>query len=470
MQNHLTNSSALYRTGISPNRRLLKVPSGPYAGRMAVLVQTSPTEIKLSRSDYPYTYWTVPTLMISDTADYPFDAVMDTEGNIYAAYTLNSNNDLAVRKLTFSSGVWSAGALNTLYNGDDNYYPSINIEPSGRLWVSWSRLSSGQYYINVKYSTDGGVNWSGGPTSYGTALSAGAASAYSKIVVSDPYLYAFYSLGGTKLALRAKHSSASLWDDELELASGSALDHDFDAAGSVDGRIGVVFDDNRIRFREFDGNIWGALIDIDAAAGSFPQLKYFNNSPYIVYLTSYGAGQSKMMYSCRLTDNFESPAILDSVKNALSKVFCYRAANGNYKDLTTAAADATAGDIYHADSGVVFKDSGDALYLGLDRKYNYLKIILSAVGAGGMISWQYFNGEVWIGFVPSGGIYHFTSADKELLLWDDYSSLPGDWQKSNLNGAEKFWLKVAVTSPFSTGPIGTQITCIPNPSGIILME
>jgi hypothetical protein len=470
MQNHLTNSSALYRSGISPNRRLLKVPSGPYAGRMAVLIQTSPTEIKLSCSDYPYTSWTIPTLIIDDTADYPFDAVLDPVGNIFVAYTLNSSNDLVVRKLTFSSGVWSAGALTTLYNGDDNYYPSINIESSGRLWVSWSRLSSGQYYINVKYSTDGGTSWSGGPTSYGTALSAAATSAFSKILVSDPYLYAFYSLDGTKLTLRKKHSSASLWDDEVELASGSALDYNFDASGSVDGRIGVVFDDNRIRFREFDGNIWGALIDIDAAGGSFPQLKYFNNAPYIVYLSLYGADQSRLMYSCRLTDNFEPPAILDPVKDVLSKVLCYRAANGSYKDLTGAAADATAGDIYHADSGFLFKESSDALYLGLDRNYNYLKILLSAVGAGGTVSWQYFNGEEWIGFVPSGGNYHFTAADKELLLWDDYSSLPGDWQKSNLNGVEKFWLKVTVTTPFSTGPVGTQITCIPNLSGIILME
>jgi len=36
----------------------------------------------------------------------------------------------------------------------------------------------------------------------------------------------------------------------------------------------------------------------------------------------------------RLTDNFESPAVLDLVRNALSKVFCYRAANGSYNDLT----------------------------------------------------------------------------------------------------------------------------------------
>jgi hypothetical protein len=99
-----------------------------------------------------------------------------------------------------------------------------------------------------------------------------------------------------------------------------------------------------------------------------------------------------------------------------------------------------------------------------------LKIILSAVGAGGTVSWQYFNGKDWIGFIPSGGNYHFTAADKELLLWNDYTSLPGDWHKSNLNSVEKFWLKVTVTSPFSTGPVGTQITCIPNLSGIILME
>ncbi len=470
MQNHLSNSTAAYKAGISPAKRLFRVTSGSYAGRVVILLQTSPSEIKLSYSDYPYSVWSALQTVISDSADFPFDAFMNDSGHIYIAYTLGAGNDLVMRKLTLSGESWSAGALNTIYNGDDNYFPSINCEPNGRIWVTWSRLSSGLYYVNAKLSDDDGVTWPNGPTSPGSTLSSGADSAYSKIIIRDPYNYCIYTLGQVKLAYRKKHFNIALWDSEETIAAGSGFDHNFDAAISQDGRIGVVFDDAKIRYREFDGSSWGTLSDIDDNGGEFPQIKFVNNVPYLVYLSDFGNGQKKILYSRRESGSFSIPAIFDSRKSALSRVFCYRAVTGDYDDLTDAAESNTSSDIYHSSSGVIFKDIADALYLGLDEKFHYLKIRLSTAGSSGSVSWQYFNGQEWISFSPVGGNYNFDIADKQLLLWNDYNSVPADWQKKSVNGIERLWIRIVVSSPFTTGPVGSQITSISNVGAIVLME
>jgi len=470
MQYHLENSSAAYEAGISPGKRIFKVSSGQFAGRVAALYQVSPSEIKLSYSDYPYSLWSTPTTVINDSADFPFDAIMSESGYIYIVYTLGSSNDLVLRKLTFSGGSWTIGALNTIYNGDDNYFPSINAEPGGRIWVSWSRLSGGQYYINAKYSDDDGVTWPTGPTSPGTTLSAAADLAYSKLVDRGSYNYCIYTLGTTKLAYRKKHFNITLWDAEEAIANGINLDHNFDAAVSQDERIGVIFDDNKIRYREYDGSVWGSLIDIDSSSGYFPQIKFAKNIPYLIYLSDFGTGQKRILYSCRESDSFSTPEVLDSRKAPLSKVFCYRAISGNFDDLTTAAESSATSDIYHSDSGAMLEDLGDTIYFGHDQKFNYLKLILGSSGSGGAVSWQYFNGQEWIAFSPSGGIFDFSTSEKELLLWDDYGSIPPDWQKKTINGVELLWIRAIVSSPFTIAPVGTQITAISNISAIVLME
>jgi hypothetical protein len=470
MQNHLTNSTAAFKAGIGTSKRIFKVTSGQYAGRIVILIQTSPSEIKLSFSDYPYISWSSPALIINDSADYPFDAVMNEEGNIYVAYTLASTNDLVSCKLTYSSGSWTAGSSCTVYNGDDNYYPSISHEPDGRLWVSWSRYSLGLYYINAKFSDDEGINWSGGPASAGTTLTSGGNSGYSKIIIRNSYVYCIYSHDGTKLAYRKKHFNITLWDSEETIAAGSGYDHNLSAAVSQDGKIGVVYDDGKIRFRENDGSSWGALLDIDSGGGDYPQIKYINNIPYLIYLSNFAAGQKKILFTRRDSSYFSTPTALDSRKNSFSKVFCYHSTSGSYQDLTAAAGNSATADIYHSGSGVMLKDSGDSIYFGLDEKFHYLKTLLATIGSGGSISWQYYNGQEWVSFVPSGGNYNFTAADKELLLWDDYSSIPSDWQKKVVNGVEKLWIKAVVSTPYTTGPTGSQITSISNISALILME
>ncbi len=470
MQKHLTDSTAAYPGGISPGHRLFKVPSGFYAGRVALLLQSSSSAIKLTYADYPYSTWSTPVTVINDAGDYPFDALMDDDGNIYLAYSLGANNDLVLRKLSFSAGNWSTGSLITIYNGDDNYFPSPCLESTGRLWVSWSRLSGGQYYINAKYSDDWGATWVGGAAGAGDTLSSGTNATYAKLVLMADYVYAVYSHGGTKIYYRRKQFSSGSWESESDIFTGSYLDENFDVTPSQDNRIGVVWNDGEIKFKEFDGSNWSGVTVIDSNGGEFPQVKYVENVPYLVYVSAAGGGQNNLLYSCRNGSSFSTPEILDRSKTELARVFCYDLSSASFEDLTSAAGNSTAGDVYHSDSSAIFKDVGDTLYLGLAEKYHYLKVISGTTGVGGNVSWQYFDGSEWVSFVPSGGSWNFGDTNKGLLLWDDIFSVPDGWQKNSVNGSELFWIKISVTTTFTTGPVGTQLTTVPDIKAAVLME
>ncbi len=470
MQKYLTDSSATFKAGIGPDKRIFKVASGQYAGRIVILVQTSPTDIKLTHADYPYTEWSSLSNVVSDSADFPFDAVMDENNNIHLVYTLDSSHNLVVRKLTYSGGNWSVGSLNTVYNADDNFYPSITIQQGSRLWISWSRYASALYYVHAKYSDDDGVTWGSGPSDDGYDLSSGALSAYSKSLMMGSYLYVIYTSGETKIAYRRKHINGSLFDDEMDIAGGNGFDFNFAAAVSGDNRLGVVFDHGKISYREFDGNSWSGIQDIDDNGGEFPRLNFYNNCPYIIYLSDFGNNQAKILYSRKAGSAFSNPAILDHGKTIFNKVLCYNSVVADYGDLTVAAGDDVAGDVYHPDSGAIFTEVGDALYLGSESRFHYLKIILSTAGAGGVMSWQYYNGTEWASFTPAGGNYNFDSLDKELLLWSDYSSMPPDWQKKGITGSELFWLRIVVATSFTTDPVGSQISSVSNARAIVLME
>ncbi len=470
MRNFITNSSAFYKAGISPGKKIFKINSGPYAGRLAMLMATSGNVFKITYADFPYNVWAVPETMISDSADYPFDAVMSPSGDIYVAYTLGSSYSLVFRKLTFSLGGWHAGTLRTVYNVTGCFYPSILIESTDKLWISFSRQSNSQFMVNAKSSDDDGVTWMNGPDDFGWSIAGPSDSAYSRIIIFGAFLDAIYTLGGAKLALRRKHLTTPVWNSEQEIASGAGLDDNFDVALSENGRMGIVFDDGQLKFREYDGSGWTGISTIDENEGSFPQIRYFDNNPYVVYLSSVGSNQNKLLYSRRVAGSFSDPAILDARKNTFAKVLCFHAGSGTYEDLTSAAADETAGDVLHSESSSLAANAGDALYLGMDDKFNYLKLILSTAGSGGGVEWQYFNGQDWTGFVPSGGAYSFDSLDKELLLWDDYASIEGDWQKKDVAGHYHFWIRALVSSQFNAGPVGTRLTAIPGTSAVQILE
>jgi hypothetical protein len=97
----------------------------------------------------------------------------------------------------------------------------------------------------------------------------------------------------------------------------------------------------------------------------------------------------------------------------------------------------------------------------MDAKFNLARIILSTAGIGGLVIWQYWNGESWSDFVPQSGNYHLDSQEKTLILWQDINSVPVNWQMYPVNVVSKFWVRIIVTTAFATAPVGSQITAVP---------
>ena len=96
--------------------------------------------------------------------------------------------------------------------------------------------------------------------------------------------------------------------------------------------------------------------------------------------------------------------------------------------------------------------------LGMEEKFRYLRLVLDITGAGGTVFFSYWNGSNWTEFTPEGGVYNFDSLDRQLVLWDDYLSIPSDWQKNGVNGVNLYWLKAEVRSSYTTAPRGSTIT------------
>lgn len=458
MHKKITDTTGSYGLGMPPGRKLLKVASGQYAGRLVAIMQTSAGNIKYSYADRPYTSWSSLTTIASDAADQPCDCVMDSNGHIHVVYSENSTEYLVTRKLVFSGGVWNVGSKVTIYNGHPSLYPSVAIETGGKLWVSWTRVPSGVLYVHVKSSTDSGATWGTGPSDSGDALTAGASSAYSKVLVGPNDIYVIYANGGLYFSIRSQPIGGGSWTSEYHIATGTAFDQHFDAAFSSDSFLGVTFDHGQLKYREYDGINWGSIVTLDSDGGNFPQMLFRDNVPAVVYLSSLASDQVLVKYTTRTTGSFSTPAVLDERAKQFDSVTLYDASSSSYADLTSEAGSGATADVYHPNSSVLVEDSGDIVYLGMDQKFRYVKFLLSTAGAGGTVVYSYWDGSNWTAFTPAGGAFALDATDKDLLLWNDYVSIPDDWQKKLVNGQTRFWVKIEVDSSFTTGPVGSQIT------------
>ncbi|MGH8015160.1 MAG: hypothetical protein ACREBV_03120, partial [Candidatus Zixiibacteriota bacterium] len=284
MQTKITESTAQNILGQSPAKKLLKVSGGEYAGRMAALVQTSAGTIKLFYADSPYTSWSSPISVATDAIDEAFAAAIDSTGNVHVVYSETGTENLVTKKLSFSGGVWTVGSKVTVFNGNPSHFPAVSIEPGGRIWVNYTRINGGLYYIYVKSSDDSGANWGSGMSDPGTALSTGFTSAFSKLVIGPNELYAVYTGAGTDLYFTKRAISGGSWSSSSIISSTGTFDSHFDLAVNAEGLLGVVFDNDQLRFREFDGINWSAVTTLDSDGGTFPQASFFGNVPVVVYL------------------------------------------------------------------------------------------------------------------------------------------------------------------------------------------
>lgn len=460
MDTFIANSSAAYPLGLATQRKCLRMKSGEHADRVVILFASSASAISLTWADPPYDSFSNPVAVVTDSGDSPFDAFMNDDGDIYIAYTITGTEYLGFVKLTFSDGEWSAGTPVTVYDGGASYHPSILKLTSGYLWIAYSRPSGGNSYISAKSSGDDGATW-GTVSDPGDTLTSGSSSAYCCMVEADGYQYVFYSNGGTSVAYRRKLNAAALWNSEVVLATGSGFDDRQAAAVSNDGRIGVAYaDSGSLKFREYSGSTWSGEHSVENAAVDHPAVSYQDGVPYVLFSREYGTNMHLVMYSRLIGTQFQSPAPLDSRKSYLQKLFVYDASAGTYQDKTSEASSTDTGDIFHGTSGALLSDVGDAVFFGMNDPFYLLTIILSTSGSGGEVAWKYWDGQVWKSFTPSSGPWHFSGSPATILLWEDFASIPGNWQQKAIEGITGYWIAVSVTVDFVADPVGSQITAI----------
>jgi len=462
MQKLLATSTAARPTGSPPQRRLFRVPSGSFAGRIVALYANSPGGIVLVYSDYPYSSWSVPLVVTSDSSDTPFSACIDSTGNIYAAYC-DTSHDLKVRKLTFVGGQWSIGAASTIINADDSFRPVILKDSDGKLWCLFDhhRLSyDGRHYVRAKSSVDDGATWGTGPTDLGTALSsAWIDPVYVSVCLGAGRLHAVYCVDHIHLMMRICDLATAVWQDESAICDINSIDDQFDSALSSDSRLGIVVTpfSGGVYFKEHDGLTWSGLVEIEAGAARSPQVNYAGSSPQVLYMKHTGSGYYVPRYASRSGETFSvedgSPAF-----GAFDKVFVFHSGGSpQYQDKTAAASNATTGDVFHSDSQALLDSAGDCLYLGGLSKFHRAAVILSTIGSGGVVAWEYWDGLDWVQFVPYSGAFNFDLDNRLVQFWQDLSAAPADWQVGPVYGYNAFWVRARVTTGFSTKPVGTQI-------------
>jgi len=465
MQKLLDTVSSQYATGFPEQSKIFEIKSGPYTGRVIVIYPQTANSIVFRWADFPYESWSAATTIVTNSADYPASAFMDSSFNIYLAYTVQTTLALNMVKLTFSNGSWSVGSAQVIVNVGENYYPSILKDSIDRLWVSRTYYDAVavRYYIQVKSSTNDGATWGTGPSDLGTALNSGSTvTVYSHLIFLPTYVYAVYSDNGNSLAYRRFEISGTTWSSAVTIYSGSNITYNFQAAISSDNRLGVAFSANStLLYKEYDQNSWSGVFTLDSSNPISVSLQFFKNVPYVFYAKSIGTDQNQTFYAYKSGENFMTPSTLNLTNKTFDKVFCFdQSAGTQFQDKTTEAANTTTADIFHTTSNGLVKDVNDILYLGMDSKFNLVRFILSTSGIAGQVSWQYWNGTTWFTFTPNSGAYHLDFSPKMVILWQDLLSTPADWQQTSINNVIKFWVRVLVTTGYSTAPVGTQITAV----------
>lgn len=461
----ITTSTAATPIGYGHQGHLFKLPRGPYAGRLIAVMARSPSVIAWSRADAPYTDWTDPVDVITDAADDPCAAVMDADGNVYVVYT---NPDGALRhvKLVNVGGTWAKGTTVTVYDSatSSNRFPTILKDTSNGIRINWTRIDSGVYSLRAKMSIDDGVTFGGGETDPGLELDTGSSSLYSQVLQRSVDIHCVYTRDGAALKHRQIELDAALWQSAETLYTGTVQPRDVHVALSADNVLGVLFaTDANVFLKEFDGAVWGSLQAVATGVFTSPILHYVRATPFAQMLASIGLDQQQIVVSQRLDDSFTTPQPALTGHGSFDTVFCFNAdADSSFADCTTAASDLSPGDVQHPESGALVEAVGDAVYLGMNRRFAVVHLELSTPGSGGGVVWEYWDGTSWIGFVPVSGNTALDASSTAIQLFTDTQAIPVDWTKTLVNGVYRFWIRAVVTTGYTIAPVGSQVTAAAN--------
>ncbi len=463
MHKVLDLSTASIPSGTPPQRKLLMIDSGPYAGRLFCLYNESPATIAFTWADPPYTIWASPYNQITDSADYPPSACIDSQGNIYIVYVQQTSLNLIFFKMPFVAGMWQSGMPHTVLSEGLGYYPVISRDIDGGLWCGFAYYDTANEYFEAraKYSSNDGVLWGAGPSDPGYLLSnSSTVMPYISINCPGSDAVAVYCESRSSLYLR---KFVTVWQTPIQVYLGDYIDSNFDCALSNDLKLGIAFTpstENRVYYREYDGVTLGGLQEAHSGDSRSPQIAYHNNKPYIYFAENIGNSRNLPGCAIRQSSGFESVNLIDGM-GLLDSFLIFESTSSIYEDKTDVAASESAGDIFHSASNTMLSSSGDIAFFGRDSKFYSLSVTLSITATGGSIIWEYYDGQNWVAFTPYSGDSDLDQVDTVIYLWNDMANVPDSWQMSKVNSIYKYWIRARVENALSVAPVGSQITAVP---------
>jgi hypothetical protein len=206
-----------------------------------------------------------------DFTGYDFDAFMDGSNNLYVAYRpTRGTQSVFMVKLAYSAGAWTLGTERTVESaGSTQQYPSIVVEPSGKIWVSYSYFDGSSYTIVVKNSTDDGASWSAATTLTSTST---LAANYSTMAIYNgqyPVIAYVISYAGSK-PVRSRAFNGSSWTSEVTLDSannGAVQNFSLTSVGNQVVYAGANPGVNTaIQYAFFNGTSWSATATVNTSA------------------------------------------------------------------------------------------------------------------------------------------------------------------------------------------------------------
>ncbi|HVZ66924.1 MAG TPA: peptidoglycan DD-metalloendopeptidase family protein [Patescibacteria group bacterium] len=422
---------------------------------------------------------------LNSAATYFADARVDSSDNIYVTYSVAGNgagaaNDVYYRKITYNgSSTWTLGAERLVLDGTAGVgyaYAALELDPS-HVWISARYFDGTNYQVTVYYSSNLSDNpsWTQSITHLDTVGTTATRHTPAMVRFGTNIGVVWNDQTNTGLRWRFRNDSDDLsaWVTETNVFSTAALGIGLFAVTSDSaGRVYVAADPNTTAYLTyFNGVAWTAPLVVTTTSSSalFISLSTDGNNVWVFYgdttnLSGTLSGNRRLAYKkcappfLNTTDCDTSPTNIVSTENTYDKVWLYNQSAAAYQDLTTAAANTTAADVFDTVSSGLVSAVSDAAYFGSASKFDTISWVLSTNGTTGTVVWEYWNGSAW---APLTDILTYSSAS--FTGSGNLTFIPdNDWAATQVStdSSPYYYIRARVTSAYVSKPVGTQMAAI----------
>lgn len=417
------------------------------------------------------TTWTCQN-QLSATTTYFASIMADSSDNLYIVYTntsVGTTSDVNYRKFTYNgASSWtmeSAQAAVDSTSATTGYnYGVIELEGTTRIWLAVRYFDGTNYQVNAYYSDGLGTApvW----TSSATLDTATTSSSIHipAIVRYSTNIGVIYNYTTPELRWRTRVDTDSLtsWVTEATVADTSSAVETWSSTVDNSNNVHVAVRDGvNIKYTYYNSSSWSSLITLstiaDVNTGS-PQISTDGTAVYVIYdeqndgFTNQSVGQVvyKKGVSPYALANFNSTSNkdLDTSSRIFDKVWSF--ISSAYSDETTDAASIATGDISMPST------SGDIIYFGMSEKFRFVTLTTSTTGAGGTLTYEYWNGSSWASLTLIGSLRSSYTSSCTSIPCGVWYTPPSDWVTTTVNGegTSYYYVRARATVSYTTTPIG----------------